>query len=248
MEITKTIPLHGRNWAMRVAGALTAAAAAVLVLPEVASAHVTVQPGTAEGGGFTVVAFRVPNERDDANTTRVRVTLPEDQPIGSVRTTPVPGWKVVTTTRHLDQPIEMFGEQVSDVIAQVTWTATGDGVAPGQYEDFELSLGPLPASGDLVFPARQTYSSGEQVDWNEVAVDDSAEPEHPAPVLSVSQPADEAPSPSSSAAPNGSVDGEDEAGSAEGDAGGQMLPLVLSSVAVVVSLGALALAWTRRRA
>jgi uncharacterized protein YcnI len=71
---------------------------------------VTVQPDTAEGGGFTVVSFRVPNERDNASTIRVPVTLPKDQPIGSVRTTPVPGWKVATTTRHLDQPIEMFGE------------------------------------------------------------------------------------------------------------------------------------------
>jgi uncharacterized protein YcnI len=248
MKIKNTIPLHGRTGALRVVGALTATAAAVLVLPAVASAHVTVQPGTAEGGGFTVVAFRVPNERDDANTTRVRVTLPKDQPIGSVRTTPVPGWKVVTTTRHLDQPIEMFGEQVSDVIAQVTWTATGEGIAPGQFEDFELNLGPLPDSGDLVFPARQTYSSGEQVDWNEVAVDDSAEPEHPAPVLTVSQPADGAPSPTSSADPSGSAGGEDEAGSVEDDGGSETLPLVLSSVAVLVSLGALALAWTRRRA
>jgi Domain of unkown function (DUF1775) len=64
-------------------------AAVILPLLGIAQAHVTVQPGTAQGGGFSVVAFRVPNERDDVSTTQVRISLPEDQPIGSVKTTPV---------------------------------------------------------------------------------------------------------------------------------------------------------------
>ena len=73
----------------RVGIGIGAAAAAILAMPGIAQAHVTVQPGTAQGGGFSVVAFRVPNERDDVSTTQVRISLPEDQPIGSVKTTPV---------------------------------------------------------------------------------------------------------------------------------------------------------------
>ena len=61
----------------RVGIGIGATVAAILALPAVAQAHVTVQPGTAEGGGFSVVAFRVPNERDDASTTQLRVTLPK---------------------------------------------------------------------------------------------------------------------------------------------------------------------------
>jgi hypothetical protein len=99
----------------RVGIGIGAAAAAILAMPGIAQAHVTVQPGTAQGGGFSVIAFRVPNERDGATTTQVRISLPEDQPIGSVKTTPVPGWKITTSTRHLDKPFEMFGEQLDTV-------------------------------------------------------------------------------------------------------------------------------------
>src|SRR4029450_11811167 len=89
----------------RVGIGIGATVAAILALPGIAQAHVTVQPGSAEGGGFSVVAFRVLNEPDSASTSHVRVPLPQDQPIGSVQTTPVPGWKIITATRKLDQPI-----------------------------------------------------------------------------------------------------------------------------------------------
>ncbi|MDF9748725.1 hypothetical protein M2428_000155 [Arthrobacter sp. ES3-54] len=36
----------------------------------------------------------------------------------------MPGWKVTTATRHLDKPIEMFGEQLDTVVSEITWTAT----------------------------------------------------------------------------------------------------------------------------
>ena len=55
----------------RVGVGIGGAVAAILTLPGIAQAHVTVQPSSAEGGGFSVVAFRVPNERDDASTTQL---------------------------------------------------------------------------------------------------------------------------------------------------------------------------------
>ena len=75
----------------------------------------------------------------------------------------------------------MFGEQLDTVVSDVTWTATTGGIPPRQFQDFDLSLGQLPESGELVFNALQTYSSGEKVNWNEVSADPSIEPEHPAP-------------------------------------------------------------------
>jgi uncharacterized protein YcnI len=222
---------------------------------------VTVQPGSTEGGGFSVVAFRVPNERDDASTTKLRVILPKDKPIGSVSTTPVPGWKVSTKTRHLAKPIEMFGEKVSDVVSQVTWTSTSGGIAPGQFQDFDLSLGPLPESGKLVFKALQTYSSGEQVNWTEVSLDDSVEPEHPAPVLSLTAPA-------AAGAEQAAADGPSQSDTAKSDTAtsdiaadsapvaqaaddtgsGSALPLAISVVALVVSLGSAVFARRRGKA
>jgi uncharacterized protein YcnI len=227
----------------RVGIGIGAAAAAILALPGIAQAHVTVQPGTAQGGGFSVVAFRVPNERDDASTMQVRISLPEDQPIGSVKTTPVPGWKITTSSRHLDKPIEMFGEQLDTVVSEVTWTATTGGIRPGQFQDFDLSLGQLPESGELVFNAHQTYSSGEEVNWNEVSADPSAEPEHPAPVLTIT--------PAVAEQVSGQIDdssqaSQDEVSTAQSDtASDWTLPLVVSGVALLLSLISTAVAWRR---
>src|SRR5689334_7002024 len=145
-----------RRTATRLAVALTAAGAAVVALPLAAQAHVEVQPGAVPGGDFAVVALRVPNERDNASTTKLQVILPQNRPLGSVQTTAMPGWKVQTATRKLAKPIQMFGAKVDRVVSQVTWTATQGGVRPGQFQDFELSLGQLPKSGSLTFTALQT--------------------------------------------------------------------------------------------
>lgn len=222
------------------------ALAAILMLPGVAQAHVTVQPGSAEGGGFSVVAFRVPNERDDASTIQLRVTLPKDQPLGSVQTTPMPGWKITTGTRHLDKPIEMFGERLDTVVSQVTWTATNGGIHPGQFQDFNLSLGQLPKSGELVFNVLQTYSGGEKVNWNEISADPSVEPEHPAPILSITPAAAETGSGASDPVSKANQDEQVTGADQNGNASDSMLPLALSGVALVLSLVALVVAWRRR--
>jgi periplasmic copper chaperone A len=238
-----------RRTAGRVALGLSAAGAFVVAAPLAAQAHVTVQPGQTEGGDFSVVAFRVPNERDDASTTRVRVLLPEDQPLGSVQTTAMPGWKIKTATRKLAEPIEMFGAKVDRVVSEVTWTATDGGVRPGQFEDFDLSLGQLPKAGDLVFNAVQTYSNGEQVRWNEVSADGSAEPEHPAPTLHLTAAQSED---SSSAgdegarAPETTPETRNVSATTDSDSNA-VLPTVLSGAALLVALGAAGLAWRRGR-
>ena len=248
-----------RRGAARVGLGATAALVLATALPGVAQAHVTVQ-GEAKGGGFSVVAFRVPNERDDASTTALRVSLPKDHPIGSVQTTPVPGWKVTTVTRKLDKPIEMFGEKLDTVVSGVTWTATGGGILPGQFQDFDLSLGQLPESGTLVFNAVQTYSSGEKVNWNEVSADPSVEPEHPAPALEITPAAAEP----AGATDTGNATGAGQQGSADtqtstqtstqastgtsgtGEEGSMTLPIVLSGAALLLSAFAAVLAWRRR--
>jgi uncharacterized protein YcnI len=222
------------------------ALAAILMLPGVAQAHVTVQPGSAEGGGFSVVAFRVPNERDNASTTQLRVTLPKDQPLGSVQTTPMPGWKITTGTRHLDKPIEMFGERLDTVVSQVTWTATDGGIRPGQFQDFNLSLGQLPKSGELVFNVLQTYSGGEKVNWNEISADPSVEPEHPAPILSITPAAAETGSGASDPVSKANQDEQVTAADQNGNASNSILPLALSGAALALSLVALVVAWRRR--
>jgi len=241
-----TTNISARRTVLRIGVGVAAALAAAVSLPGVAQAHITIQPAAAEPGGFSVVAFRVPNERDDASTTRLQVTLPQDQPLGEVSTTPIPGWTVKTTTRQLDQPIEMFGEQLDEVVSKVTWTATGGGIRPGEYQDFDVSIGQLPESGELVFPTLQTYSSGEKVNWNQVSADDAAEPEHPAPALDIAA-APTAQAGTDEGTDAGAQESPAVSSAASTDDGSDALPLVMSGAALVVSLLTALLVWRRGR-
>jgi uncharacterized protein len=175
-----------RRPGLLVAAAVTASLATA-ALAGTASAHVTI-PDPAERGGFSIVTFSVPNERDDSATVSLAVQLPQDRPLPSVRPQPKPGWTVAVTMRTLDEPIELFGEEQTEVVDTVTWS--GGTIEPGQFDTFALSVGPLPDDVDrLTFPAVQTYASGEEVAWIEVAPEGGEEPEHPAPVLTLVDPA-----------------------------------------------------------
>lgn len=82
--------------------------------------------------------------------------------------------------------MESEGATITKAIRTVTWTADrGTEIAPGQYQEFALSVGPLPAPGTVLLPATQTYSDGQVVTWAEPTPASGDEPEHPAPALVV---------------------------------------------------------------
>lgn len=176
--------------ASRLAATGLAAAGAVIVLSSPAFAHVSVQAeGTAAKGGYAVVDFKVPNERDNASTTQLEVNFPTDHPLASVMPEPMAGWKIEVTKSKLAKPLEVHGKQITEAVSKVTWTATGKdgGIRPGYFEKFPVSIGALPENADeLVFKAIQTYSNKEVVRWIEVQEDGAEEPETPAPVLALS--------------------------------------------------------------
>ncbi|SCF64176.1 YcnI family protein [Streptomyces sp. Ncost-T10-10d] len=173
----------------RIALAGGIAASTVLILAGTASAHVSVQPqGEAAKGGYATVNFKVPNERDNASTTKVEVNFPTDHPLASVMPQAVPGWDIEVTKSKLAKPLEMHGQKINEAVSKVTWTAKGDkderGIRPGDFQQFPLSIGQLPEDADqLVFKAIQTYDNKEVVRWIEEQKDGADEPESPAPVL-----------------------------------------------------------------
>jgi uncharacterized protein YcnI len=174
--------------ASRIAATGAVAASAVLVLSGPAFAHVSVTPeGAALKGGYATVNFKVPNERDNASTTKLEVNLPTDHPLASVMPEAVDGWTVKVTKSKLDKPVELHGEKIDEAVTKVTWTADGKGIEPGYFQKFPLSIGALPEDTDeLVFKAIQTYSNKEVVRWIEVPQKGQEEPESPAPVLALS--------------------------------------------------------------
>ncbi|MBP8533989.1 DUF1775 domain-containing protein [Streptomyces sp. MK37H] len=154
-----------------------------------AFAHVSVQPGQAEKGGYSTINFKVPNERDDSSTVKLEVTLPADHPLAAVMPQPVPGWDVKVTKSKLPKPMEMHGEKINEAVTKVTWT--GGKIEPGMFQQFPLSVGQLPDDADqLTFKALQTYDDKEVVRWIEEPKEGAAEPESPAPVLKLVAPAE----------------------------------------------------------
>ena len=166
------------------ASVVLATAGFVLAVSAPADAHVTVNPNTATPGGYTKVTFRVPNETDNTDTTKLEVAFPADQPIASVSVKPVPGWTATPTKSKLATPLKTHDHEITEAVSRIVWTAdAGAAIKPGQFQEFDVSLGPLPASGQLVFKALQTYSDGTVVRWIDEPSSDGTEPEHPAPVL-----------------------------------------------------------------
>ena len=207
----------------RIVAASVAAVGLALVPALTASAHVTVSSPDAAPGGFGKLVFRVPNESDSASTVALSVALPTDTPFAFVSVRPVAGWTVETTTEPLAEPVEMEGFTVTEAVADITWTADSEenGIGPGEFTEFEVSAGPFPEDVDqLMFPATQTYSDGEVVDWAEPVQEGEAEPEQPAPLLELS----------GSSAPAESDDG-----------GGSSDTLAIVLGAVGIGLGAIAL-------
>jgi len=160
---------------------LGAALVAALALPAAAQAHVTLQPKTAPAGAYVVENVRVPNETSDAVTTKVDVKLPPG--FAAVSYEPAPGWKVKLTMAKLAEPIKTDDGTLTEGVDRIVWTAdsNADGIAPGQFRDFPISIRVPGKAGDtLTFKALQTYSNGEIVRWIGAPDDD-----HPAPQVSV---------------------------------------------------------------
>jgi periplasmic copper chaperone A len=212
-------------------------AACLLLLAAPGWAHVTVNPREAVQGGYTALSFRVPNETDDTSTTKVEVFLPQEHPLASVSVRPHPGWHAKVVTKKLAKPLSTDDGEVTDGVYSITWTPdrAKDALQPGQYDEFDVSVGPLPEVSSLTFKTLQTYSDGTVVRWiDQPAAAGQPEPEHPAPVLTL-LPASADPA---SASAGSESDGSD---------GTATTALVLSIVALLLGAGALGTSLLRRR-
>lgn len=152
-----------------------------------ADAHVTLQPKTAAAGAYTVEAVRVPNETDDAVTTKVAVQFPDG--FASVSYQATPGWSVKVAKEKLATPVKTDDGEITEGVRTITWTADSKaaGIAPGQFRDFPISVQIPGKAGDtLTFKALQTYSDGEVVRW--IGAPDA---DKPAPTVAVTAAADD---------------------------------------------------------
>lgn len=169
---------------LRAAGLLLAVPALVLAAAGAASAHVTVSPTSAPQGSTQELTFKVPNEESGANTVSIQLQIPTADPIAQVLAKPVPGWTIAVHTVTLSKPLTTDDGTFDTAVNEIDWT--GGTIVPGQYQDFSISVDPLPADAtQLVFKAVQTYSNGDVVRWIDLSAPGQPDPDHPAPVLTL---------------------------------------------------------------
>jgi uncharacterized protein YcnI len=208
-----------------------------------AAAHVRVTGEGAVAGGYGLLTFRVPTESDTASTIAVIIDVPTDTPIASMSVEPMTGWTAEVETEELAEPVPSDHGEITSAVRRIVWRADSrqDGIKPGEFARFTVSAGPLPEADSIAFPTAQRYSDGTTATWDEITDDPNAEPEHPAPVLTID--AAEASAPASTPAADEAADASADVGSATS----WLLPLttVLASLALVVA--AIALLRTVRR-
>jgi uncharacterized protein YcnI len=227
----------------RLSAALTTIALVAVAAP--ASAHVGVSSPDAAKEGFGKAVFRVPNESDTASTSKIVVTLPATTPFAFVSAETKPGWKATVTKKPLDKPTRVGDYDLTEAVSTVTWTAQGDGIPVGQFDEFAISGGPFPDADSIAFSVQQTYSDDEVVDWDQAQAEGEAEPEHPAPTLTLG----EATGDHHGAAAAATQQASATTGSSDDDSTDR-LGTWLGGAGLVVALAALvvALRQTRRRA
>lgn len=221
---------------------------AIALMAAPAWAHVSVSPSSAPAGGFATLTFQVPNETDDATTTKLEVQFPQDHPIADASVQALAGWKIEVTKKKLTTPVTTDeGDTLDEAVNTITWTASaGQGIPPGFFEQFLVSVG-LPGEGDtLAFPAVQTYSNGDVVRWIERAAEGGPEPENPAPTLTLTAGGDDhggtattTPAGSAAAESNGDKTNDDGKTLA-------IVALVVGGVALLAALTAIAGSRARR--
>ncbi|MCO1340279.1 hypothetical protein BJH93_15525 [Kocuria polaris] len=166
---------RGRAAARATAGVVLASAAA-LAFPAAASAHVSVDSTTTAAGGYATLTFAIGHGCEGSPTKSVTVDFPAE--IGSVKATAKPGWDAA----------------VSDEGGAHSVTYTAEEPLPDELRDTIEIAALLPLDGEagdvLTFPVTQVCTDGEIL-WDQVS-DGGAEPEMPAPQLTLTAAADDA--------------------------------------------------------
>jgi uncharacterized protein YcnI len=211
----------------------------VVVVAGPAWAHVTISPDSAPKGSDAVLAFNVPDESDTLSTTQVAIFFPTDNPIAEALVAPIPGWTAKVDTMKVTKEIQTDAGPVTEAVKSVTWS--GGKIEPGDFQQFTVSVG-LPDAESLQFKTLQTYSDGSVTRWIEDTPAGGPEPEHPAPVLTLTAGEAATPTPTTTAAtPAASTKGLAKKTDVDSAKTLSVVGIVVGGLGLVVALGALAL-------
>ncbi|NUK31339.1 YcnI family protein [Parageobacillus sp. VR-IP] len=124
--------------------------ATFLLCTGIASAHVTVKPNISAPGAWETYTVKIPVEKD-VPTTKVTLKIPDGMELVSYQ--PEQGWKVT------------LEKDASGKVKTVTWTAEGEGLLPGQFQQFFFVAKNPDKERKVAWDAYQYYKDGTIVEW-----------------------------------------------------------------------------------
>ncbi|MFF2446443.1 YcnI family protein [Neobacillus sp. NPDC058068] len=116
----------------------------------IASAHVTVAPKTSMTGAWETYTLKVPVEKE-IPTTKVTIKAPTGIEIMSYQ--PVPGWNYSSE------------KDAAGKVKTFTFEATGEGILPGQFQQFTFVAKNPDNATKAAWDAYQYYKDGSIVEW-----------------------------------------------------------------------------------
>jgi uncharacterized protein YcnI len=212
--------LTAQRWITRAVFGGAAAVVALMMTAAPAAAHVEVSADKAQAGATEVtVSFSAESESPTLGIVSLQVSLPAgiaptDVTLGSGPT----GW---TLTPQPDG-----------------YTVAGPALPAGEDAKYQVKIARLPADAtSLAFKTLQTYSDGRVDRWIEIP-QGGAEPENPAPVLTLAPAAPATPTPTATTV----------AAAPAADSGSSVWVWLAIGAVVLIALVGLGLWWRRRRA
>lgn len=174
---------------LAVGGAATLGVVAAIVLGTAASAsaHVETTSTSTAAGSYTTATFSVPHGCDGSPTTKLQFHVPSS--VIEVTPTVNPNWDITTTTEPYTSPSasadDESAEDAGERVTSVTYTAKTP-LPADERDTFSLSFSlPDGKAGDVVaLPVSQTCEQG-STEWDQVQKAGEAEPEHPAPSITL---------------------------------------------------------------
>lgn len=180
----------------------------IFLIAPIAEAHVTVRPGESSINAWEKYSVRVPVEKD-INTTKLELKVPEG--INLVSVMPTDNWDY------------QFEKDENDIITSVTWTANNGGIKPNEFIELYFIASNPSEPGEFSWEAFQTYEDGSVVEWTGAPGTDE-----PASVTKVVAASGEA-------GASEHTHGQSSESSTT-SAGISWLPIILSSIAILLAL------------